>query len=379
MNELFTWLSIVLPGAIFIFGITIFLARLRRIRAIARPYPESLVLGAVSHSLRERGELAANLGELRSVHERLLNTLPAGLLWVDQRGCIGAINQAGQEQLGLKPGVVGLDAEFVLDSIPWLMEALAASSGEPRRITDKNARRWEAKKIMAPGSGGTLIQFEDITERENEERRLAIQDRFAELGEMTAGLAHQLKNGLAVLKGQGQLLQRQGHYECSKEIIQEVSSLERLTLSFLQWAKPLSPDCKDTSLTVVSDEAVAEIRRRPCSSNLRIERLGEGRALADAFLLREALLNIIENACHASPVGGKVIVRVSDSMIEVLDEGPGLCHENLERLLRPFESGRPDGNGLGLPLAFKWLSAQGADLSAYKRNTGGSAFVIRWN
>lgn len=379
MNKPLSWLPLIIPGALLVWGIAVFVIRLLRVRNSFRPDPESLVLGAVSHSLRERGELAANLGELRTIHEKLLDALPFGLLWVDQRGAIGALNSRGQSLLGVKPGVVGLEAEFVLASTSWLMEALASGSGETRRVTDTNNRRWEIRKIMTPGSAGALVQFEDVTERENEERRRAIRDRFAELGEMTAGLAHQLKNGLAVIKGQGQLLRRDGHQDAAEEIIQETSALERLAMRFLQWAKPLAPECADADLAVIADEAIAEIRRRPCSSKIRLERRGEGRAVADSTLLREALLNIIENACQASPVGGRVLVSILGSTIEIHDEGAGLSQQDLERTLRPFESGRPDGFGLGLPLAFKWLNAQGADLSVRRGESGGSIFVIRYN
>jgi len=378
MNKLLSWLPFIVPGAVFVWGMTIFIVRLIRIKNNFRPDPDSLVLGAVSNSLRERGELAANLGELRTVHEKLLNALPVGLLWVDQRGKIGALNQAGQLLLGVKPGVVGLEAGFVLEPSPWLLEALASGSDEPQRITDAGNRRWEVRKIITPDSVGALVQFEDVTERENEERRQTVQDRFAELGEMTAGLAHQLKNGLAVLKGQGQLLQRQGHQDVAGEIIQEISSLERLTVSFLQWAKPLSPEPVLTDLAAIADEVIVEIRRRSCGSSVSIERYGEGQVVADPVLLREALLNIIENACQASPVDGKVMVGISNSMIEILDEGPGLDQDDMARILRPFESSRPDGTGLGLSLAFKWLSVQGADLSVRRRETGGSIFVIKW-
>jgi signal transduction histidine kinase len=378
MTPNFFWLLAAIPAVGLFWGIASFLARLARLRSRKNPNPEMLLLGAVSERLRERGELAANLGELRTIHEKLLDSLPFGLLWVDQRGLIGELNQTGRELLGLKPGVVGIEAVFALAPFPWLTEGLASASYEPRRVTGPDERRWESRKIPAPNQIGALIQFVDVTDRENEERLQAIRDRFAELGEMTAGLAHQLKNGLAVIKGQGQLLERQGHKDAAMEISQEVSVMERLAMDFLRWAKPLSPDMTDTDLASVADEAISEIRRRPSGSMLLISRQGEGRAFADHALLKEALLNIIENACQASPMGGKVLVLVSDARIEIHDDGPGLEQGGLSRFLRPFESGRPDGVGLGLPLALKWLNAQGAELEAKERGGGGSIFVVKW-
>jgi len=378
MTQLPFWFVMAALGIAIIWGAAIFFVRLARPRNNDKQRAEMLLLGAVSSSLRERGELAANLGELRTIHEQLLNSLPFGLLWVDKRGVVGGLNQWGQSLLGLGPGAVGLQSESAIGQHAWLLESLASDSFEPKRATDSNGRRWEARKIPAPSRVGALIQFEDVTERENEERRLAIKDRFAEIGEMAAGLAHQLKNGLAVLKGQGQLLDRQGHSDAAAEIIQEVSVLERLMADFLRWAKPLSPELADTDLAAVAEEAIAEIRRRPCASQVSFERQGEGRAQADPALLKEALLNIIENACQASPAGGKVSVLVSGAMIEIIDEGPGMGPDDFGKYIRPFESGRPDGTGLGLSLAFKWLNAQGADLIATKRGDRGSIFVVKW-
>jgi signal transduction histidine kinase len=95
-------------------------------------------------------------------------------------------------------------------------------------------------------------------------------------------------------------------------------------------------------------------------------------------LLHQALVNLLENACQATPVGGLVLVRISERCLDVLDEGPGLSEDTGQRMLRPFESGRPDGTGLGLPLALKWLNAQGADLRLSPRPEGGTRAEIRW-
>ena len=89
-------------------------------------------------------------------------------------------------------------------------------------------------------------------------------------------------------------------------------------------------------------------------------------------------MNLLENACQATPIGGHVRVEIADDSLDILDEGPGLSEETAVRMLRPFESGRPDGTGLGLPLALKWLNAQGADLRLDSSPGGGTRAVIRW-
>jgi signal transduction histidine kinase len=348
-------------------------ARMRRPQA----EPEALLLGAVHRSLQERGELAASLGELRTVHERLLDALPFGLLWVDAKGRVAALNAAGLGLLGVTRGVVGLSADFVLEPHGWLREALALAPGPERRL-EADGRVWRLRRIAAPDAVGALVSFEDMTEVEAEVRRLQLRERFAELGEMTAGVAHQLKNGLAVIRGHGQLLQKAGHGEAAQAVLDEAHELGQVVQRFLQWAKPLEPRLQRVALHEVAAAAMAEVGKRPLASGRRLELAGQGVASADPALLQQALLNLLENACQATPAGGEVRLRVADGLLEVLDQGPGMDEDTQMRMFRPFESSRPEGTGLGLPLALKWVNAFGADLVLTKRAEGGTLASIRW-
>ena len=371
------WLVLALPIGTVVGGLLLLVFRWLRLRRRAPGDPETLLLAAVSGSLRERGELAASLGELRTVHERLLDALPMGLLWVDQRQRLAALNRRGQELLGVKPGVVGLEAAFVLEPFPWLREILDTEPGPARRL-GADGRRWRLQRIEAPDHIGALVQFDDVTDVELEERRVQLRERFAELGEMTAGVAHQLKNGLAVLKGQGQLLQRAGHGDAAATLLEETEDLERLVQRFLQWAKPLEPVAEDLRLEEAAAQALGELKRRPVSQGRTLLCEGRGAALGDPVLLHQALVNLLENACQATPLGGRVLVRIDEGRLEILDDGPGLSEAAVLRMLRPFESGRPDGTGLGLPLALKWINAQGADLRLSSRPEGGTCAEIHW-
>ncbi len=373
----FAWILLGLPLGIVLFGVFLFLGRWLRLRPRSGAESEELLLGAVSQSLQERGQLAASLGELRTVHERLLDALPSGILWVDQRQRLAALNAPGRELLRVKAGVIGLDARFVLEPFPWLLDGLKQPPGPAWRC-DGAGRRWRLRRIEAPDMVGTLLEFEDITEWEQDERRRQLRERFAELGEMTAGVAHQLKNSLAVLKGQGQLLRRAGQEEPARGILEETDALERLVQRFLLWAKPLEPQCADLALEEVAAQALAEVRRRPALQDRSFTLDGRGRALADPMLLHQALVNLLENAAQATKPGGQVRMLAADGLLEILDEGSGLDPEAAARMLKPFESGRPDGTGLGLPLALKWLNAQGADLVIALRPEGGSRLTVKW-
>jgi signal transduction histidine kinase len=376
-NEAIPRIILGLPLGFLVTAIGMFLVRWFRIRDRDAGESDALLLGAVSQSLQERGQLAASLGELRTVHERLLDALPFGILWVDQRQRVAAFNAPGRSLLGVKPGVIGLDAAFILEPFPWLLEGLGKAPGPPWRC-DGGGRRWQLQRIEAPDKIGLLLQFEDITEREQGERRRQMRDRFADLGEMTAGVAHQFKNSLAVLKGHGQLLARAGQGEAGAAILEETDALERLVQRFLLWAKPLEPQCVELELAEVAGQALAEMRRRPAFQDRQLRLEGQGTALADPMMLHQALVNLLENACQATPAGSLVRVLAGPGVVEILDQGPGLNPEALERMLRPFESGRPDGTGLGLPLALKWLNAQGADLEISAPEGGGTRVRVCW-
>lgn len=371
------WLILGIPVAFVVVAMATFLVRWSRLQRKPKQDPETLLLGAVSTSLRERGELAASLGELRTIHERILEALPFGLLWVDARQRIAGLNAEGRRLLKVGPGVVGLEAGFVLEPFPWLLDSFGRESGAAWRCGG-GGRRWRLRRIEVPDKVGALLEFEDITDAEAEEQRRQLRERFAELGEMTAGVAHQLKNGLAVLKGHAQLLVRNGHEETGRELLEETESLEQVVQGFLQWARPLQPQCREADLREVAAAVLEETRRRPNARGLSISLEGEGRALADPLLLHQALVNLVENACQASPVGGTVRILLEERRIRILDQGPGIPAERVQRMFRPFESGRPEGTGLGLPLALKWLNAQGADLQLRPGPEGGTCAELSW-
>ena len=376
-SSIIGWLILGIPVAFVVVAVVTFLVRWSRLQRRPKPDPETLLLGAVSTSLRERGELAASLGELRTIHERILEALPFGLLWVDARQRIAGLNAEGRRLLKVGPGVVGLEAGFVLEPFPWLLESFGRESGSAWRCGG-GGRRWRLRRIEVPDKVGALLEFEDITDAEAEDQRRQLRERFAELGEMTAGVAHQLKNGLAVLKGHAQLLVRNGHEETGRELLEETESLEHVVKGFLQWARPLQPQCREVDLREVAAAVLEETRRRPNARGLSIALEGEGRALADPLLLHQALVNLVENACQASPVGGTVRILLEERRIRIIDQGPGIPAERVQRMFRPFESGRPEGTGLGLPLALKWLNAQGADLQLRPGPEGGTCAELSW-
>ena len=147
-NPAFLWIVLGLPLGVALAAVFLFLTRWLQLRPRTGAESEELLLGAVSQSLLERGQLAATLGELRTVHERLLDALPFGILWVDQRQRWPPSTRAGRALLGVRPGVMGLDARFVLEPFPWLLEGLGRAPGPGLAL-----RRRRAPLAPAPHRG----------------------------------------------------------------------------------------------------------------------------------------------------------------------------------------------------------------------------------
>ena len=194
---------------------------------------------------------------------------------------------------------------------------------------------------------------------------------------MTAGVAHQLKNGLAVLKGQGQLLKRAGHGSAAEVLLEETEELERLVLRFLQWAKPLDPVSETLRLEEVAAQAVTELKRRPVSQGRSLPCEGRGAATGDPVLLHQALVNLWRmparprrsaDGCWCGSPSDRW--RCSMGARPVRRHGPAHAASLRKR--------SPRWTGLGLPLALKWLNAQGADLRLSPRLEGGTRAEIRW-
>jgi len=205
-------------------------------------------------------------------------------------------------------------------------------------------------------------------ERANQELRdsyeqLQRADRLKTLGEVAAGLAHEIRHPLASIRGALEIIDARStpdspEAEFSRLAMTEVQRLDSLVWEFLRYARPHQPDLRPTSLhdltvrvtTLLGAEAEGRsvALRVECSDALPMVSL-------DALQMEQVLLNVLLNAIQASPPGS--LVRIcqrlnrQEAIIEVIDEGPGIPSEHLPRLFSPFFTTKEKGTGLGLAIA----------------------------
>jgi two-component system sensor histidine kinase HydH len=216
-------------------------------------------------------------------------------------------------------------------------------------------------------------------------------DRLAALGKLSAGIAHEIRNPLASVKGSVEILETvvpAGHpkREFVEIIREETDRLNRIITEFLKFARPPEPR---TELVLLNDLVRStllllqkEVDR--CGIRLEVELDPALPALwLDPDQIRQVLLNILINAIQAMPEGGRLEVRSGweaakgEAAIEVADTGPGVPDAELDQIFDPFYSTRPDGSGLGLSICYQLVERHGGRILAENRPQGGLRLVVR--
>ncbi len=244
--------------------------------------------------------------------------------------------------------------------------------------------RAQRKKVEETAT--TLTEVYTQLQKSMEQLRRA--DRLSALGELSAGLAHEVRNPLGSIEGAVQILGRHDLAEETRQEFEEMASreiarLKGLVTHFLEFARPQTPRvvASDAGLLLQSVAKLAAETARMAKVEIVVESAATGPSiLMDPEQMRQVLLNLTINATQAMPKGGKIRLRaVQDDesvRIEVEDEGVGISPENVERVFDPFYTTRSDGTGLGLPIAYRIVSQHGGHIAAWKNPERGMTFVV---
>ncbi len=213
-----------------------------------------------------------------------------------------------------------------------------------------------------------------------QEAQLSQHRHLAALGQMSAVMAHEIKNPLAALKGHAQLLARQvaeAERPRAERVVGEAERLETLIYSLLDFSRTAALDRRDTDpRRLLQDAAEQTVPERV---RVLTER-GPERWSLDATRMRQVLVNLLDNALKASPPGSKVEAEVRRERDELLfvvrDQGPGIPPEQLEQVFEPFFTTRAKGSGLGLAIVRRITRLHGGTVDVVNRPEGGAEFVV---
>jgi len=238
---------------------------------------------------------------------------------------------------------------------------------------------WDAWIVGGVVGAVTLLAlwrmvFVRLYEQAERRKRLAL------IGTMAAGVAHEIKNPLAAIKGAAQFVQKElenadGRSEAReylKLLVGEVDRLNGVVESFLTYARPLDPRRQDVFLHAFLADFV-RFQSASLPPGVKLETAFDEEippVSADPALLIQAVTNVFRNALEAIPDGGTVSIRTrtvvtalrSFAAIQVADTGPGIPRDDLERIFQPFYTTKSKGTGLGLAIALRIMEAHGGDI-----------------
>jgi two-component system, NtrC family, sensor histidine kinase HydH len=215
-------------------------------------------------------------------------------------------------------------------------------------------------------------------------------ERLAALGQLTAGLAHELRNPLGTIKASAEMLTKDST-RCRPEVMSEmtgyiVSEVDRvngLIASFLDFARPLHIRPMRADLQAVIDDVVRQQSDLARSRNVAISvRMNDGPLwfLFDPDLLKSAISNLVQNAIEASAPGQGVEIRAESRdenvMIFVSDHGEGIQAQNLESIFNPFFTTKPHGTGLGLAIVSKIIDEHEGRINVFSEAGAGTTFEL---
>ncbi len=367
-------------------------------------YLVAFMVSYLSEKLRTaREELAVRqkaLQRLQNLYGNVIATMSSGLLTTDSNQRVTFLNRAGGDLLGLDPARAAgrplADLGFVFpddwDSIRDRARGRETYRGEidvdhqaSRQVLGYSLRMLKD----ADGEEGTLILFQDLTEMKKLERRARFNEQLAAVGELAAGIAHEIRNPLASISGSVQVLSNElsvgsAERRLMEIIVSESNRLAKILEEFLRFVRPQERRVAvfDVAQTVtevmdlfrlsdeVSDAHRIQVQVAPPSSRLS----------GDRDQIRQIIYNVAKNAVRAMAAGGTLTVqgREEDAWysIRFIDTGHGMSQEELSRLFTPFSTAFDGGTGLGMAIVRKIVEDHGGAIDAESRPGEGTTVTI---
>ncbi|HEX9303064.1 MAG TPA: ATP-binding protein [Thermoanaerobaculia bacterium] len=340
------------------------------------------------------------LSRLQHLYASVIASMSSGLLTTDSYQRVTFLNVPGGEMLGLEPAAVtgrylaDLHLPFPCD---WDSIRKRARGREPYRA-ETELDRAGIRRVLgyslrvlegAEGDEGTLILFQDLTEVKKLEGRARFNEQLAAVGELAAGIAHEIRNPLASISGSVQVLSNEltvGSTErrLMEIIVSESNRLSGILEEFLRFVRPQERRVAlfDVATTVaevmdifrlsdeVSDAHEIEVDVLPVSSTLS----------GDRDQIRQIVYNVAKNAVRAMAAGGTLTVTGREEnggyTIQFADTGRGMSPDELSRLFTPFSTAFDDGAGLGMAIVRRIVEDHGGTIDIESRPGEGTAVTI---
>ncbi|HEU4929520.1 MAG TPA: ATP-binding protein [Candidatus Krumholzibacteria bacterium] len=345
------------------------------------------------------------LEQLRVDTNYILENMSSGVLVIDSVCRVVTMNLAAEEILELrKDEVIGQHVDEALgrrvpDLAHELVQSLSIERGKRRHEIAAHSRDGRDRPLgisislltdAAERRRGVIAVFQDLTEVHEMRERVRKADRLAAVGELSAGIAHELRNPLASISGSIEMLHQELKLEgengrLMELIMRESDRLDRIISDFLDFAKIRQPKRLPARLDKCLSETMVLLKKNAEKSDgisIRLE-CAEDVPLVymDDEQMRQVFMNLAVNSCEAMESGGTLDVVAGPTgsgqvRIAFCDSGPGIDPEAMTRMFEPFFTNKEGGTGLGLAIANKIVVAHGGIIECRNREQGGAVFTI---
>lgn len=332
----------------------------------------------------------------------IMSSLSAGLLVVGLDGEVRILNPAGRRLLKVADEAPRDDYRRMIGE-PALSQVIDECLTTRGTIVRRTIRLPETRDgashlgvTVSPLFGdaaeihGAICLFTDLSAVHELEERLRLKESLATVGELTAGIAHEFRNGLATIHGYSKLLDLNALPDTYRAYVEgirsETESLSQIVTNFLNFARPAQLTLSRVDLRSVCERAADELRPDAHSLGGQITIRGEfGTVDGDEVLLRQAFSNLLRNAveaCAAARSTPTVVIQSNVdrvhkmSLVTVDDNGPGIDPSARDRVFRPFFTSKRNGTGLGLALVQKIVVFHNGRITVGSSALGGASLQI---
>lgn len=361
-------------------------------------------LQRADRSLKEKEQ---GLSRLQAFHENIVHSISSGVFTTDEGGRITSFNPAAQEATGYS--LAQVQGRPWRDVFNWHPDQTADKQDEGAanvrfevECTRAGGNRLVLGMTLSPlqergRTTGMVGVFKDLTQIRDLEEEMRRKEWLASLGEMSAGMAHEIRNPLGALAGAMQMLRKDLHAdETSQRLmdiaIREATRLDTIITEFLQYARPPALNLGEYDLNKLLAETLDLVQHEARTrTNIRIEAKLSHDALVgqvDQDQLKQVFWNLATNAFDAMPKGGQLTIATGCRSIDVggrkgdvieisfQDSGEGISKKNLDNIFLPFFTTKKQGSGLGLAAVHRIVDLHGGWIKVESKEHEGSRFVV---
>jgi signal transduction histidine kinase len=344
-------------------------------------------LGAANAQLQTQAALAERM---RASIESILESIDSGVLTLDLSGQINTSNRAAQTLLG--------GSDVIKSSVPPPIHEYVRNGGRGYQQISIHGRMLGLHGSALVGAAGetigTVLVLDDLTDLRTLEEQVQRAQRLAALGRLAGGLAHEIRNPLAITRAAAQVLQREiaqqptlGEYT---QVIQtEIDRIDRLIEQLLAYARPFPLERSTVNVSDMIERTMALTRAYATQHGIELSvTIAAGLPMldGDAELLHQALVNLLLNGIQATLPGGAVYVLAemtsaeytasSTITLSVRDTGQGIAPTDLPHIFDPFYTTRVDGTGLGLSIVQQIIQEHGGTIEVQSQIMHGTNFIL---